>query len=520
MRALQEISAELLSPKGLHETLETVIRRAIDLFVCDAGSLYLRDGQGLYFEVAVNESKAINFERHKLSNQVGLARHSYEAGQAVRIADVYSLPKSAPYRFDSTFDQKVGYRTKSVLVYPIRNMAGEVIGVVQLINRKRRRGQKWPVTNAAELRKMPAFTIQDERLLASFAAVVSAAIENARLNKNIQDLFEGFVTASVQAIESRDLATRGHSDRVAYLTVDLAKMVDRDESRELRDFRFTKAQLSEIRYAALLHDFGKIGVREDTLNKEEKLLPTQKLEIRARFDGFRAAAEVSSLREYLNQLVRENRAPNEFEMKALEKRIREFGLKIEDYWALVLSLNEPTILAEDKSKRLDELSHVHCVDCHGKSQPLLQESEVFCLKIKRGSLTDDERREIESHVTHTYEYLKKIPWTPDLAGIPEIAYGHHERVDGRGYPRKIGAGDIPVQSRIMAVCDIFDALVASDRPYKPSLPVEKALAILEDQGRTGGLEPAVVKAFVEGRVYESPDFAKLCPHLKVNKKAA
>jgi len=509
IEALQDVSVEILSPRPLHETLVTIVRRAVDLLVCDAGSLYLKSGEQLFFEVALNDSLLVDYERHPVPAR-GLAYYSFQTGKALCLPDVAKIPAHAPYSFDESFDERSGYVTKSVLVQPLRTSSGEVLGVIQLINRKTRKGQAWPSRRPAAVARMPSFDGGDQRLLESFGSIAAVAIENARLQKEVRDVFEGFVTASVHAIESRDMATRGHSERVAHLTVDLARKVG----------DFSTSQISEIRYAALLHDFGKIGIREDTLQKEEKLSKLQRLSIRSRFDGFKSATEIRLLRDYLQTLMQEGRAPNALETARLEKQIRDFGGKIEDYWSLVLKLNEPTVLDEDKSAKLSELTHIHCQDCHGQSTPLLEAPEVFCLKIKRGSLTDDERNEIESHVTHTYEYLRKIPWSRDLSSIPEIAWAHHERLDGTGYPRRLPGAQIPLQSKIMAVCDVFDALVANDRPYKPALSLERALDILVMQGGKGQLDPQLVQAFVEARVFEQTDFVALCPEMQRRKKAA
>ncbi len=520
LMALQDISVELMTSRHLRDTLALIVNKAVDLLICDAGSFYLKqDDSSLVFEVAVNRSTNFNFERHTVPvSSKSLAAHAFLTSLPLRIDDVYELPESAPYKFDNSFDKQAGYRTRSVLIQPLKSSKGDVLGVLQLINRKRKKTEKWPSENAELIDKMPAFDTDDERLLQSFAAVSSAAIESSQLHKSIERLFADFVSASIHAIESRDSVTRGHSDRVAILTVDLAEKVSASNDAAIRDIKFNSAQISEIRYASLLHDFGKIGVKESTLQKEEKLSPLQQVRIRSRFDHFKMAAENRTLRAYFEQLVKEQRAPNVFEWNKLEKEIKEFGLQIENYWHLVLDLNKPTVLSKDKSAKLSEVSHVHCKNCDGHEKSLLEEDEIFSLKIQKGSLTDDERLEIESHVTHTFEFLKKIPWTKDLAGIPAIAHAHHERLDGSGYPRRIQSESIPVQSKIMAICDVFDALAANDRPYKPALPTTRALEILEMESKQGKLDPRFLKVFIEAKIYEHPQFVEL--QLPTIKKAA
>jgi len=513
LRALEEISIELIRPQeSPGQLLKAIVEKAMRLFMSDGGSLYLKgENNSLFFEVALNESIPIHFERRSIPvEDRGLASYVFKTGKAVRIRDVYRIPGTLPFQFNPDFDVMCDYRTMSVLVQPLRNSRGEILGVLQLINKKPSRTAEWPKRGQKKhaFQRMPAFTKEDERLLESFAAVASASLENSQLQKDIENLFEGFVRASVHAIESRDLITRGHSDRVAALTVDLARTVSDSTALELQSFRFSEAQLAELRYASLLHDFGKIGVREATLQKEEKLTPEQKLEIRARIDEFRWTAESKSLRAYLGQLLKDGRAPTALEMARLEKQFRDFSGELDAYWQLIVELNQPTVLSEDKSKALDHLQGLCCEGRLG-SKPLLQPGEILSLKIPKGSLSVEERFEIESHVTHSFEFLKKIPWTSQLARVPDIAYAHHEKMDGSGYPRKIQGEAIPAQARIMTIADIFDALTAKDRPYKKSLPLEKALDILFSEAKRGQLDLRFLNVFVEARIWETEDFIRL-----------
>jgi HD-GYP domain-containing protein (c-di-GMP phosphodiesterase class II) len=507
LKALQDVSVELMASHDLSELLNQIVNKAVDLLKCDAGSLYLQyDEQHLVFEVIVNRSIPVNFERSLVPiHNPGLATHVFAAGHALRIVDVYQLPADARFQFDPSFDVHSGYRTRSALVQPLKSSRGRVLGVLQLINRKKTSRQAWPSTDPVALQRMPSFTTGDSRLLESFAAVASASIENATLNKNIEELFEGFVKASVHAIESRDLATRGHSDRVAIMTVNLAERVSESREEPVRHIQFSPTQIAEIRYASLLHDFGKIGVPEAVLQKEQKLSELEKLRIRARFDEFRTSAEIRALRDYLAQLSRDGRAPTQVEWVALERRIHEFHHSIESYWSLVLDLNQPTVLDEDRSQKLSALTHIKCHDCEGGLKALLEPTEIQSLRILRGSLSAEERLEIQSHVTQSYEFLRKIPWTRELSNIPEIAYAHHERLDGSGYPRRIKGDVIPVQAKIMAIADVYDALTANDRPYKPTLPVRRALEIIEAECRSGKLDPNFFRLFVEAKVYECPE---------------
>ncbi|MBS1983949.1 MAG: GAF domain-containing protein [Bdellovibrionales bacterium] len=505
LHALQEISVKLMETRDPTELLHLIVNKAVELLKSDAGTLYLKaDPEHIVFEVAVNHTVNIqNFTRSLIPlTRPGLATHVGATGDTLRIKDVYALDASAPYRFDDSFDRLLGYRTRSTLVYPLKGSNGDILGVLQLINRKHHEQDVWPASDPQALARMPAFTAADERLLESFAAVASAGIENSNLHKNIEQLFEGFVKASVHAIESRDAATRGHSDRVAILTVDFARRLDAAKDPELRDVRFSENQIAEIRYASLLHDFGKIGVPESTLQKEEKLTPIQKQDIVARIRRFRDAAEIKVLRAYVDTLARERRAPRDGEIESMNQHVARFAAELDAHWHLIQELSRPTVLDEDKSHRLTHLSHVECEDSDGCLHRLLRNEELDNLRILRGSLSEVERLEIESHVTQSFEFLRKIPWTRELAGVPTIAYAHHERLDGSGYPRGIRGPVIPVQAQIMAIADVYDALTANDRPYKPALPTARALEIIESECRAGKLEARFFRVFVAARVYE------------------
>ncbi len=522
LQALQEIAVELMSPRELHETLSLIVKKATSLLVADAASLYIKERESDFFvfEVAVNNSICFPFEKKSIPiSDKGLASYVFKTGKVLNLVDVAKIPKDSDYQFDGSFDRRFDYKTRSILTFPLRSSKGEILGVIQVINRKNNREETWPSRDQSALEQMPFFTDEDAALLASFAGIASSALENSMLYKDIENLFEGFVRASVHAIESRDPSTRGHSERVAALTVDLAEKTSRSEDSGIRHIHFGEDQISEIRYAALLHDFGKIGVREATLLKEEKLNPLQKLAIRSRFNEFKHVAEIQVLRGYIERLIKEGRLANELEFARLEKEVQEFGMKIEEAWALVQELNVPSILSQDKTDRLNRMTHTHCTDCEGVHRPMLAQDELFSLSIKRGSLNDQERLEIESHVVHTVEFLKKIPWTQKFARVPEIAGAHHERLTGRGYPNASPEKEIPDQARIMAIADIFDALVASDRPYKPSLPTTRALEILEMQVKSGDLDGRFFKVFVEGKVWETPGFVLHTPEIKKKKIA-
>jgi HD-GYP domain-containing protein (c-di-GMP phosphodiesterase class II) len=310
------------------------------------------------------------------------------------------------------------------------------------------------------------------------------------LHEEIERLFEGFVQASVTAIEARDPTTAGHSGRVATFTIGLAQAVERAPPPAWRGVRFEAAALQQLRYAALLHDFGKVGVRENVLTKADKLHPHQLQLLQGRFELARASLENDRLRARLA-----GRAEAE-----VEERLAELDACLE----VVLVANRPAVLAEAASARLAELAGRTFTDWRGAAHPLLTGEELQLLSIPRGSLSEAERREIESHVTHTFRFLSQIPWTRALRRVPEIAYGHHEKLDGHGYPRSVAAPAIAVETRMMTIADIFDALTASDRPYKKALPIERALDILADEVKRGQVDASLFAVFVEARPWLPP----------------
>jgi response regulator RpfG family c-di-GMP phosphodiesterase len=282
---------------------------------------------------------------------------------------------------------------------------------------------------------------------------------------------------------------------VADLTVGLAEAVNATPNGTYGDLVFTDRQLREVRYASLLHDFGKVGVREQVLVKAKKLDPSQ-LEI------ILQRLRQRELEEALDLLSRAWQSGERFEGARWEQVVRDRQAVTEQLMHLVRQSNEPTVLAQEVADGLGMLEDLTFTHWTGERRELVEPESLASLRIRKGSLSEAERLEIESHVTHTFRFLERIPWTRDLSGIPEIAYAHHERLSGRGYPRHLGAPEIPVQSRAMAIADVFDALTAQDRPYKGAVPLERSLAILQEEARDGALDHPLLDLFIEAKVFE------------------
>jgi HD-GYP domain-containing protein (c-di-GMP phosphodiesterase class II) len=418
--------------------------------------------------------------------------------KTLSIEDVYEMPAGSPFGFDHSFDEKVGYRTKSMLVTPLMSSKGEVIGVLQLINKKREPKQRLLAPNDFESGVVP-FDERSEQLVTTLAAQAGIALENAILYEEIRSIFEGFVKASVDAIEARDPTTSGHSRRVANLTVGLAQAVERVDVGPYREVRFRREDVRELEYASLLHDFGKIGVREHVLIKAKKLYPHGLELIRQRFEFVARTIET----EILSRKVRALQRGAHDEIAELDRELAERRAEVDEAWRVIEQANEPTVLAAGDFKRIEELGRLSYTRLNGEVSTLLSSDEVKCLSVMRGSLTPEEFDEIRSHVSHTYRFLSQIPWGKTFSRLALIAGAHHERLNGTGYPNRLRAEEIPLQSKMMSISDIFDALTASDRPYKRAVPVQKALDILNLEVKDNHVDGDLVRIFTEARIWES-----------------
>jgi HD-GYP domain-containing protein (c-di-GMP phosphodiesterase class II) len=509
LHELNSIGVALSAERDINKLLEMILAKSRQITAADAGSLYLlkrgkeRDATSddtLSFELAQNDSVSLPFEKRSLPlNETSISGYVALSGEIVNVADAYHLPAGSPYGISKAFDERSGYRTKSMLVVPMRDHDQKVIGVIQLINKKRDAKVVLRPVSLVEETVIP-FTSVDEELASSLASQAAVAFENTKLIQDIRHLFHSFVEASVSAIESRDPTTSGHSGRVATLTVGLAEALDSLDHGPFREVTFSPDQMREINYASLLHDFGKVGVREKVLIKGKKLYVGEMLLVKQRFSYIKRSLEADYLRAKLEQ-VQSGRA-NAGLLAEMDGAYDQGKEELDQILKLVLQSNEPTILEEESFRTLMDLTTRSFTDFDGNRQPWLTPNEVSALSIRKGSLSEKERREIESHVTHTFKFLSQIPWTGELCRVPEIAYAHHEKMDGTGYPRRLAAAEIPLQSRMMAISDIFDALVAWDRPYKKAVPVEKALDILRQEVRAGKLDAPVLDVFVEAKIYE------------------
>lgn len=508
--ALIRIGKSLSLEKDQDKLLRTILYLSKKITGADAGSIFLveeSDGASfLRFKYSHTFSKELAYEDYRMPlNTNSIAGYVAVTGKVLNIPDVYHLDPSSGLSFNLTFDYTHGYRTKSMLTVPMVGNLDRIIGVIQLINSKEGRGGT-PGNEAYEVKlKEPAdfdtkvvpFKKRYESLMEAVAGQAAIAIENNRMFKQIEHQFEEFVKASVTAIESRDPATKGHSFRVAAMSVSLARAVNTAREGPLSGIQFSQVQLKELEFAGLLHDFGKVYIDPQIFLKGKKLFPKDMSLLMMRLNFLYRSLE-----------LRYSEYDPQSKKTVVSSKGKERLEKLTEIIELIIRMNEPTVSMEDSDVLLERIramqSELSCTDLEGFPIPILTEEEITNLKIRRGSLNDQERKIIESHVDYTYSFVSKIPWPREYEAIPEITAYHHEMLDGSGYPKGArGRENIPIQARIMAIADVFDALIASDRPYKRAIPFEQVLDILRDEADKGRLDKALVELFIQVKAWES-----------------
>ena len=533
LRTLIDIGVALSSEKELSKLMQILLDKAIEVTEAEGASVYLYEEhskQNLNNVISLQKESELRFLR-TVNRRVGqreqqgllkvnessIAGYVAKTKQMLNTKDCQNLPEDAPYLFNSELEKNSGYQAQSMLTIPMITADGKIRGVLQVINKLSKKGlESIEASKELSAKNILSFTEQDEELMSVFANYAAIAIENAQLTENIENLFESFVRASVKAIEARDPTTSGHSDRVAMMTVELALATHKVGEGPYKDLSFSEEQIKEIRYASLLHDFGKIGVTEPVLLKKKKLMDRELESILMRFDSIVDREETKLWRNLCEKWVEDQKEAG-VKIDA-DKAYREAAAQIDTIKdrvramrSQVITANEPQVMSADFdiNKLIDKITQAN--DFFGGK--VLTQSEIKTLSIPRGSLTPLERQEIESHVSHTYEFLKQIAWTGDLTHVAEIAHSHHEKMDGSGYPRGIHGEQIPIQARMMTIADIYDALTAFDRPYKKSLSPARALEILVKDARAEVIDGYLLKIFIEAGIFHFPN-------LRTKKKAS
>ncbi len=487
LQKLQEIGTLLSAEQDLLKLLGLILRESRLLTNADAGAIFVREDDVqtvenatakdrihritpyLSLKVAQNDSVRLPFKEMRLPFEPRtLAGYVALKGEILNLPDVYQIPKDAPYSYSTAFDELSGYRCCSMLVLPMKNREGESIGAIQLINKKK--DPRVLLESRDKVGKhVTVFDPFDEEFVSALASQAAVCIEKAKLYEDIEKMFEGLVNSFTLALERRNRTTFGHCMRVAKYAVAIAEAVNDSPPELFGGLRFTPIQIRELRYAALLHDIGKIAVPEAVLDKQNKLLDS--------------------------------------EVRAIEYRFHYAGSqgkppeKVRAWAAAVRRINVPRGISPEDRRALDEIRAERFTDVDGQERSLLTDHEHENLAIERGNLTSLERRQIEQHIVDTWEILKRIPWPRDFRSVANIAACHHEKIDGSGYPWKLKGDEIPMGGQILAIVDIFEALTAKDRPYKPAIPVDKAIEIVQKEVDRGALNPEIWKLFLDRQLH-------------------
>jgi HD-GYP domain-containing protein (c-di-GMP phosphodiesterase class II) len=505
IQQLNQIGLALSAETNPQELIKLVVKRARQILAGDAAALYLTDAtrstkEVLRFRHANYDTSELNLFEATLdispNSLVGYV------GQTKKVLRLDSVEQSANYPFviKQNSESAQLYPYQSVVAAPLLNSKKELVGVLVVWNKKKFRKVPVTIENFEEL--VVPFTSTGASILESVASQASIRLENTKLYKDINDLFDGFIRASITAIEARDPSTFGHSERVARLTTALSQEVHLLEHGPYKNHFFSDTQLKEIEYAALLHDFGKIGVRESVLTKARKLFDYEVTQIRDRIDLWKQSKLIEFQQKKIDHILREGHLDEEL-FRHFEKEYKRRFKEADQAYALLLEYNEPSKISADELEKLEILTELDFQRPNRKQDKVLSGDHFFKMSIRHGSLSDEERKAIEAHVTYTYHFLNQIPWIDDLAQVPTIAYAHHEKPDGSGYPRGIKDKEIPFAAKIMSVADVFDALVAQDRPYKKAISVKEALNILVEEGANNKLDAELINIFIQKHIYRS-----------------
>jgi len=503
LKELNSIGIALSQQRDINGLLETILDAAKRITHADAGTLYLHDPEQrvLTFEILRNDqlnismnahSKALSnfypvqlFDKEGQPNHAMVVSHCVLSSETVNIADAYT---AKGYDFSGTkkFDTKTGYRSKSFLTVPMRNHEDEVIGVLQLINAKDK-----------DTGAIVPFSSDDQQLLESLASQAAIALTNRRLIAQLEELFESFIQLINTAIDDKSPYTGGHCARVPALTMLLAEAVTRTKSGPLKDFVMTDKDRHELKIAGLLHDCGKITTPVHVVDKATKLqtLFDRIQMIDTRFEVLKRDAEITMLRSLRADIS-----------VADEQRIRT------EYDALIAQLDDDRkflrhcnvggeAMAEAALERVKKIALYQWRDANGQMSNFLTDNELENLMIRAGTLTGAERAIINHHINVTIKMLESLPWPKHLKNVAEYAGGHHERMDGKGYPRGLVRDQMSLQARVMGIADIFEALTAKDRPYKEGKSLTESLTILGKFKLGGHIDPDLFDVFIREKVY-------------------
>ena len=497
-KKLNQIGIALSSEKNILKLLEMILAESRDFTNCDAGTFYRlsKNKKFLNFTVMHNDTMkeysggtsgitpslpAVNlFNDNGDPNLTNVSSYVYHNKEVINIPDVYldTTPLSEGPR---NFEKISGYRANSMLVVPMINHDDEVIGILQLINSKDIKNDIIP------------FEEEFNDIIQSLGSQAAVALDTVELIDDIEKLLNSVIKYTVGAIDERSPHTAGHSSRVAKFTRKIAQNINDKKDGPFKDIFFTKDELQEIWVAGLMHDVGKIGVPEAVLEKQNRLDGANFQVVINRF--YRIKDNI-----IFNSKIRnlENNKTQDYKGEQLESEIKEWN----DDFEFINWLNKPGFLPDEKEKILNKIAKKTYIDSNGDTQKYITNEEYVSLSIKSGSLNDAERKEIQKHVVTTKKLLSKLPFPKKWKNVPLYASSHHEWINGKGYPDGLRGEEIPLPARIMCVADVWDAITAQDRPYKPPTPEDKACEILLNCAKSGEFDKDVVDLFVNERLWE------------------
>ena len=511
LEQLNDIGAALSQEKNLDRLLEKILIAAQTISHADGGTLYLiEEGTRLRFAIMRNDTLKIALggtsgneipfypiQLYKDGKPVNSMVAAYAAinQRTVNIADAYT---EAGFDFSGTrqFDQKTGYRSKSFLTVPMKNHEGEIIGVLQLIN-----------SLASDTREILPFSEADQRLAESLASQAAIALTNRALINQLEELFESFIVLINTAIDEKSPYTGGHCQRVPTLTMMLAEAVNQTGEGPLASFTMTDKDRYELKIAGMLHDCGKVTTPVHVVDKSTKLetIFDRISLIETRFEVLKRDAEIEALGKRL-QLAQDSgvnemsRREQQYGMdQALRERLRQ--LDVDREFLRRCNIGGEYMPPEAQARVREIGRSYRWTDPSGHIANFLSEDEIKNLTIARGTLTPEERETINHHIVATIKMLEALPWPKHLHSVPEYAGGHHERMDGKGYPRGLVREQMSVQARVMGIADIFEALTAKDRPYKHGKTLSESLKRLGKFKQNGHIDPDLFDIFVRRKVY-------------------
>jgi len=510
LEQLNHIGIALSQEKDITRLLEIILIAAKDITHADGGTLYrMTEEKSLKFEIIRNDTLGIAmggttgveipfypiflFDKDGVPVKTMVAAYAVHHDRSVNVADAYTA-EGFDFTGTKNFDKKTGYRSTSFLTVPMKNHDGEVIGVLQLLN------SKDPATG-----EVVAFSDADQHLAESLASQAAIALTNRLLINHLENLFESFIGLINTAIDDKSPYTGGHCQRVPMLTMMLAEAVDACKVGPLKDFSMTDRDRYELKIAGLLHDCGKVTTPVHVVDKATKLqtIFDRIALVDTRFEVVKRDAEIAALRKRLKALDKDAAGSLAREVESQRKSIEE-----DREFLRRANIGGEAMKDEDVARVQEITRRYRWRNTDGNTADFLSDEELKNLTIRYGTLTPDERQIINHHIEVTIQMLEALPWPRHLKNVPEYAGGHHERMDGKGYPRGLTREQMSVQARCMGIADIFEALTAKDRPYKKGKTLTEALSILGKMKQTGHIDPDLFDIFMWEKVYEK--YARQC----------